>query len=52
MLECKVSGVKEGRLKIISQPVQRGPEREKECGTKTSKVHSRRAKKAGRVSNI
>lgn len=47
MLKCKVWGMKGGSCGIIPQPVQRGWE--KECGTKTSKVHRRRAKKAGKL---
>lgn len=49
MLKCKVSGMKGENCGIIPQPVQRGWEREKECGTKTSKVHRRRAKKAEKL---
>lgn len=52
MLKCKVSGMKGGNCGIIPQPVRRGCKREKECGTKTSKVHRRRAKKAEKASNI
>lgn len=49
MLKCKVSGMKGENCRIIPQPVQRGCEREKECGTKTSKGHRRRAKKAEKL---
>lgn len=49
MLKCKVSGMKGENCRIIPQPVQRGCERAKECGTKTSKVHRRRAKNAEKL---